>query len=116
MFKKFLKIFAIIFTLLFFVDWFLGVLRFSVEIAQFFLEALNVPFGIIADNLEKYAVSQLPGSHFYNNEYFHMIVFIAMVFLQALLYSVIFWYGRTLWKKIRLWATNFSKKKIHSHN
>lgn len=57
MFKKFLKIYLIIFSSLFFIDWFLGVLRFSVKIAESFLMALNVPFGIIAVRGEEYAGS-----------------------------------------------------------
>ncbi len=116
MFKKFLKIFAIVFTCLFFIDWFLGVLRFSVEIGQSLFDALNIPFGILANNLEEYASSQLPGSHLYNNEYFHMIMFVSMVFLQALLFSVIFWYGRIFWRKIRLWTTNVSEKRAQNHD
>jgi len=116
MFKKFLKIYVIIFASLFVIDWILGILRFSAEIAQSFLKALNVPFGIIAVHLEEYAVSNLPMTHLFNNEYLLMVLFIAMVFLQALFYSVIFWYGRKLWKKIKVSNTNFSEKKIKNHN
>ncbi len=116
MFKKFLKIYVIIFASLFFIDWILGVLRFSVGIAESFLKVLNIPFGIIAIRGEKYAGAYLPTTHLYNDEYMQIILFIAMVFLQALLYSVIFWYRRILWKKIKVSNTNFSEKKINSHN
>lgn len=95
--KKFLKSFLIILTALFFIDWFLGVLRFHIEAARTVLEAQNIPVGIIALRLEEHAESHYPMMHPYNNEFLIAFAFFAMVFLQALLYTIVF----LLVKKLR---------------
>ena len=94
--KKFLKTFAIIFTALFFIDWFLGVLRFHVKAAQTVLEALNIPFGIIAFRLEK---TVPPMTDTPPQESLALIVFLPVVFLQALLYTFVFLLAKYLWNK-----------------
>ena len=96
MFKRFLKVFAIIFTALFFVDWFLGALRFSVNGAQTLLEVLNVPFGIIALRLEQTVPPMTDTSQL---EILTIPVFLAMVFFQALLYTTIFFLAKKLLSK-----------------
>jgi hypothetical protein len=96
MFKKFLKDFLIIFTALFFIDWFLGVLRFSVNAAQTVFEVLNVPFGIIALRLEQTVPPMTDNPQV---EILTIPVFLTMVFLQALLYTVIFFAAKKLLSK-----------------
>ncbi len=63
------------------------------------LEVLNIPFGIIALRLEEYTVSHYPMSHPYNDEYLSAFVFFAMVFLQALLNTIVFLLAKKLWSK-----------------
>jgi ABC-type Na+ efflux pump permease subunit len=96
MLKRFLKVFAIILTALFFIDWFLGVLRFSVKEAQTVLEVLNVPFGIIALRLEQ---TVPPMTDTPQIEILTVPVFLAMVFLQALLYTGILFAAKKLLSK-----------------
>lgn len=96
--KKFLKPFFITFTALFFIDWFLGVLRFYIQAAKTVLEILNIPFGIIALRLEEYAVSNYPMSHPYNDEFLGAFIFFATVFLQAFLYTIVFLLAKKLWR------------------
>jgi len=101
MFKKFLKAFLIIFTTLFFIDWFLGVLRFSVKAAQTVLEVLNIPFGIIALRLEQ---TDPPMTDTPEVEILTIPVFFAMVFLQAILYTIVFMLAKKLWKNEKVRA------------
>lgn len=96
MFKRFLKDFAIILTALFFIDWFLGVLRFSVKAAETVFEILNVPFGII---VLKFEATIPPLTDTPKLESLTILVFLAMVFLQALLYAIVFLLARKLLNK-----------------
>ena len=96
MFKKYLKPFLIIFTSLFFIDWFLGVLRFSVKAAETVFAVLNIPFGIIALRLEQ-TVPPMTDSP--QVESLTIPVFFTMVLLQALLYTIVFLFAKKLWSK-----------------
>ena len=96
MIKKNIKAFLLIFTALFFIDWFLGVLRFSFKPAETMLAALNIPFGIIALRLEH---TVPPMTDTPQAELLTIPVFVAMVFLQALLYTGIYLLAKKLWHK-----------------
>lgn len=93
---KNLKIFLIIFVALFFIDWFLGVLRFTVRPAETVLAALNIPFGIIALRLEQ---TVPPMADTPRAEFLTIPIFVAMVFLQALLYTGAYLFAKKLWRR-----------------
>ncbi len=96
MFRKFIKPFLIIFSALFCLDWFLGVLRFYIKAAQTVFEILNIPFGIIALRLER---TVPPMADTPLAEILAPPIFFAMVFLQAFLYTAVFLLAKYLWSK-----------------
>ncbi len=96
MFRKFIRTFPIVFSVLFLMDWFLGVLKFYVRAAQTVFEMLNVPFGIIALRLER---TVPPMTDTPIAEVLAPPVFFIMVFLQALLYTAVFLLAKYLLSK-----------------
>ena len=84
------KEFLIAFVVTLLITWGLGILRFNHEWASLLFKILLFPFGLTYFLYEKYCTSNFDSSHFFNNEYLQLILFISAVFAQTFFYLFIY--------------------------
>ncbi|MDP2721344.1 MAG: hypothetical protein Q8O72_01190 [Bacteroidales bacterium] len=89
--KKNIKLFLIIFVIVFLYSWLFGVLRFNWVPAYYFYIILNFPFGFIHISIENYYWSNFEQSHFMNLEINQTIFWIFSILLQAIFDTFIIW-------------------------
>jgi hypothetical protein len=84
-----LKLFALIFAIVFATSWIFGALRFSWEPAFAINSILNIPFGFIWQSLDDYLWNNYPSSFWLNDEFVGGLRWLLAVVLQSALYFVI---------------------------
>jgi predicted membrane protein len=93
------KRFVIIFIVIFFVSWILGVFRFHYQWAYILNSVLLFPCGFLDITLDDYAWHHITGRSIFKDEIFEIFAFLLSVLGQTFIYHWIY-------KKVLNWRKN----------
>jgi predicted membrane protein len=84
------KSFVIIFIIVFFVSWILGVLRFDYQWVHILSYVLLFPCGFLDITFDNYTWHHITGHSFFEDEFFWFFAFLLSVFGQTFIYYWIY--------------------------
>ncbi len=86
---KFDKVKLLVFGSVFLLSWILGVLRFDYQWALGMYKVILFPFGLLYILYESYCTETFSSSHFWNNEFVQLSIWVISVFMQYIVYYLL---------------------------